>query len=180
MRLLIFSDAHSNEKQMAHLLQVFVDGGYDYLICCGDIVNFGSLHGLKPKSLAMLDLLNPYANKILACKGNNDAIEDQYLWQFPMDNDHLQLFIDQRRWYITHGDHYDFDDLPPLPAGSIFVCGHSHIANLCVKKHVLCLNPGSLSTPRDERAPSYATYDGEVIQVRSFTGDIFYEHRLMN
>ena len=39
--------------------------------------------------------------------------------------------------------------LPPLPEGSVFLFGHTHVKMDEVRSGVRCLNPGSVSIPKD-------------------------------
>ena len=51
--------------------------------------------------------------------------------------------------YLTHGHHFSPDKLPPLTAGSIFLSGHTHVKIDEIHEGIRCLNPGSVSIPKD-------------------------------
>jgi predicted phosphodiesterase len=52
-------------------------------------------------------------------------------------------------FYLTHGHHASPDHLPPLEEGSIFLSGHTHVKMDEVRNGIRCLNPGSVSIPKD-------------------------------
>jgi predicted phosphodiesterase len=41
------------------------------------------------------------------------------------------------------------DNLPPLQAGTVFLSGHTHVKLDEIRKGIRCLNPGSVSIPKD-------------------------------
>ena len=51
--------------------------------------------------------------------------------------------------YLTHGHLWNPDNLPPLPADSVFLSGHTHVKLDRTDNGVRCLNPGSVSIPKD-------------------------------
>ena len=57
--------------------------------------------------------------------------------------------IDGVYFYLTHGHHANPDRLPPLSQGSVFLYGHTHVKLDAVKNGIRCLNPGSVSIPKD-------------------------------
>jgi predicted phosphodiesterase len=60
-----------------------------------------------------------------------------------------QLTVDGVTFYLTHGHHANPDNLPPLPQGSVFLSGHTHVKLDEVRNGIRCLNPGSVSIPKD-------------------------------
>ena len=68
---------------------------------------------------------------------------------FPCMADSTQVFADGLVLYLTHGHHQNPDSLPPLPKGSVFLSGHTHVKLDETREGVRCLNPGSVSIPKD-------------------------------
>ena len=68
---------------------------------------------------------------------------------FPCMAEFSQLLLDGKTFYLTHGHHHNPDNLPPLPEGSVFLFGHTHVKMDEVRSGVRCLNPGSVSIPKD-------------------------------
>ncbi len=56
---------------------------------------------------------------------------------------------DGTQLYLTHGHHENPDQLPPLAAGSVFLYGHTHVKMDAVRDGIRCVNPGSVSIPKD-------------------------------
>ena len=57
--------------------------------------------------------------------------------------------MDGKLFHLSHGHHQNPQALPPLPAGSVFLYGHTHVKFDQVIDGVRCLNPGSVSIPKD-------------------------------
>ena len=68
---------------------------------------------------------------------------------FPCMADYALLDADGITFYLTHGHLWNPDRLPPLPAGTVFLSGHTHVKLDVTKGGIRCLNPGSVSIPKD-------------------------------
>jgi predicted phosphodiesterase len=62
--------------------------------------------------------------------------------------------------YLTHGHHANPEALPPLPAGSVFLSGHTHVKIDREVEGIRCLNPGSVSIPKDGSHSCLISEDG--------------------
>ena len=130
MRLLILSDSHRYMDFMERCVEVLRP---DCVIHLGDYYPDG--HSLRA--------LSPGAS-FYQVPGNCDEYScDPFLPRILMPT------IDGVRFYLTHGHHHNPDNLPPLPEGSVFLSGHTHVKIDEVHKGVRCLNPGSVSIPKD-------------------------------
>ena len=94
-------------------------------------------------------MLSSLKEKILAVRGNCEAEVDQMVLPFPCMADYAVLEADGRTFYLTHGHLHVPDQLPPLQPGSIFLSGHTHIKLDTMVGDIRCLNPGSVSIPKD-------------------------------
>ena len=94
-------------------------------------------------------MLSALKEKIIAIRGNCEAEVDQMVLPFPCMAEFTQIFADDKIFYLTHGHHASPDALPPLPEGSIFLSGHTHVKLDEVRQGIRCLNPGSVSIPKD-------------------------------
>ena len=63
--------------------------------------------------------------------------------------DFAQLDVDGKVFHLTHGHHASPDNLPELPAGSVFLSGHTHVKMDEMRNGIRCINPGSVSIPKD-------------------------------
>ena len=68
-----------------------------------------------------------------------------------------QLLVDGRRWFVSHGHLYESGNVP-LPAGSLFISGHTHVPVLRQEGEIFLMNPGSICFPRGEWVASYGRY----------------------
>jgi len=108
-------------------------------------------------------MLSAYADRIIAVRGNCEAEVDQMVLPFPCLADFSQLYADGKLLYLTHGHHHNPDNLPPLPERSIFLFGHTHVKLDEMRKGIRCLNPGSVSIPKDGSHSCMIWADGEII-----------------
>ena len=163
MKLLIASDIHGSAYWCEKLLEVYNQEKPQRLILLGDLLYHGPRNDL-PKGYApkeVIEQLSPLAEKITAVRGNCEAEVDQMVLPFPCMADFSQLMVGDHHFYLTHGHHHNPDNLPALPAGSIFLSGHTHVKLDKVIDGIRCLNPGSVSIPKDGSNSCLIWEDGE-------------------
>ena len=151
MKLLIASDIHGSAFWCRKLMDLAEAENPDKLILLGDLLYHGPRNDL-PRDYApkqVIPMLSAWKDKILAVRGNCEAEVDQMVLPFPCMADYAELLVEGKTFYLTHGHHQNPDDLPPLEAGSIFLSGHTHVKIDKVVDGVRCLNPGSVSIPKD-------------------------------
>lgn len=151
MRFLIASDIHGSAFWCAKLLELAQKEQPDKLILLGDILYHGPRNDL-PREYApkqVIAMLNPWAEKIICVRGNCEAEVDQMVLAFPCMAQYSQLMADGKTFFLTHGHHHSPDSLPALNPGDIFLSGHTHVKMDEVCNGIRCLNPGSVSIPKD-------------------------------
>ena len=151
MKLIIASDIHGSAFWCGKLMDLVETEQPDKLLLLGDLLYHGPRNDL-PRDYApkqVIPMLSKYADRILAVRGNCEAEVDQMVLPFPCMSDSAQVLVDGTTMYLTHGHHHSPENLPPLPEGSIFLSGHTHVKLDVVKNGIRCLNPGSVSIPKD-------------------------------
>ena len=151
MKLIIASDIHGSAFWCSKLCAIVEAEQPDKLILLGDLLYHGPRNDL-PRDYApkqVIPMLSQYADKIIAVRGNCEAEVDQMVLPFPCLADFSQLYVDGKLFYLTHGHHANPENLPPLPQGSIFLSGHTHVKRDDMVQGIRCLNPGSVSIPKD-------------------------------
>ena len=151
MKLLIASDIHGSAFWCRKLCALVEAEQPDKLILLGDLLYHGPRNDL-PQEYApkqVIPMLSQYAHKIIAVRGNCEAEVDQMVLPFPCLADFSQLYVDGKLFYLTHGHHASPENLPPLPQGSVFLSGHTHVKRDEMVNGIRCLNPGSVSIPKD-------------------------------
>ncbi len=185
MKLMIASDLHGAAPAVERLLERFAASGAERLILLGDILYHGPRNdlptGYDPK--AVIAALSPYADRLLCVRGNCDAEVDQMVLPFPILAETALLFADGRTWFLTHGHRPGADpsrdDLPPLPAGSVVLTGHTHVPTLDRDRAGLWrVNPGSISLPKGGCPASYAVYAEGMLRILCFDGEVIREANL--
>lgn len=188
MKLLIASDIHGSATWCAHLMDALDAEQPDRVVLLGDLLYHGPRNdlpeGYAPKQV--IPMLNGIAERVVAVRGNCEAEVDQMVLDFPCMADYAVVLdpaagpdASPRELFCTHGHvfgpglHNSVDNVPPLPAGSALLYGHTHVKvneerPLAAGGGMLrVFNPGSIAIPKDA-THSYGIYqDGE------------FEHRLL-
>ena len=164
MKLIIASDIHGSAFWCGRLADLIEAEKPDRILLLGDLLYHGPRNDL-PKGYApkqVIPMLSQYKDIIIAVRGNCEAEVDQMVLPFPCLADFSQLYADGKLLYLTHGHHHNPDNLPPLPEGSIFLSGHTHVKLDEVRNGIRCLNPGSVSIPKDGSHSCLIWRDGEI------------------
>ena len=160
MKLMIASDIHGSAFWCRKLLEAAERENPDQLVLLGDLLYHGPRNDLPrdycPKEV--IPMLSGWNEKILAVRGNCEAEVDQMVLPFPCMADYALLAVDGKTLYLTHGHLHNVQNLPPLKPGSVFLFGHTHIKLDETVNEIRCLNPGSVSIPKDG-SHSYLIYD---------------------
>ena len=172
MKLLIASDIHGSAYWCRKLLEVYQQEQPDKLVLLGDILYHGPRNDLPreyaPK--AVISMLSPLAEKILCVRGNCEAEVDQMVLPFPCMAPYSQLLVEGKTFYLTHGHHENPRNLPRLNPGDVFLSGHTHVKEDILVEGVRCLNPGSVSIPKDG-SHSCLVYDNGEFSFRILEED---------
>lgn len=151
MKFLIASDLHGSAFWCRRLLEALAREGADRLVLLGDILYHGPRNDL-PEGYApreVIALLSPLADRILCVRGNCDTEVDQMVLPFPILADYAVLPVGERLMYLTHGHHFNEQQLPPLQPGDILLYGHTHVPICHAGVACVCMNPGSVSIPKE-------------------------------
>ena len=163
MKLIIASDIHGSAYWCKKLMELVDREQPDKLLLLGDLLYHGPRNDL-PRDYApkeVIPMLSARKEMILAVRGNCEAEVDQMVLPFPCMSDFSQLHTDGKLLHLTHGHHQSPENLPPLPEGSIFLSGHTHIKRDETINGIRCLNPGSVSIPKDGTNSCLIFEDGE-------------------
>ena len=161
MKFMIASDLHGSAYYTRQLLDAFQREQADRLILLGDLLYHGPRNDL-PRDYApkqVIAMLSDVKDKVLCVRGNCDTEVDQMVLPFPILADYAVIPVGNRLMYCTHGHHYNVDALPPLQKGDILIYGHTHVPLLDVNENRVCLNPGSVSIPKENSWHGYMTLE---------------------
>ena len=151
MKFVIASDLHGSAYWCGKLMELIEKENPDRILLLGDLLYHGPRNDL-PRDYApkqVIPMLSRYKDRIIAVRGNCEAEVDQMVLPFPCMADYALVCDGETRFYLTHGHHTGPDQLPPLEAGTIFLSGHTHVKMDEVRGGIRCVNPGSVSIPKD-------------------------------
>lgn len=174
MKLFFLSDIHGSFYFVKEALKCFENEDADKLVILGDVLYHGPRNPLtkdyNPKEVA--ELLNKYKSKIIAVRGNCDSEVDQVVLDFPMMSDYNIILMEKYKIFLTHGHIFNVNKLPELNEGDIFINGHFHIPKAEKINGIYCLNPGSISLPRENYPESYGILEDNIFYIKSLSGEI--------
>ena len=151
MKFVIASDIHGSAFWCGKLVEWIEKEQPDRILLLGDLLYHGPRNDL-PKGYApkqVIPMLSKYQDRIVAVRGNCEAEVDQMVLPFPCMAEYTQLLVDGTTFYLTHGHHASPDQLPALAPGSVFLSGHTHVKMDEMRNGIRCINPGSVSIPKD-------------------------------
>ena len=151
MKLFIASDIHGSAYWCGKMMEEIQKENPDRVILLGDLLYHGPRNDL-PRDYApkqVIPMLSGIKERIAAVRGNCEAEVDQMVLPFPCLADYAELLVDGKIFHMSHGHHQNPQNLPPLPEGSVFLFGHTHVKLDETVGGIRCLNPGSVSIPKD-------------------------------
>lgn len=166
MRLMIASDIHGSGYYAQKMLDAYSQEKCNKLLLLGDILYHGPRNELpreyEPKRV--IDMLNNVSHELLCVRGNCEADVDQMVLDFPVMAEYAVFYIKGRMIFATHGHIYNETHLPKLKKGDILLHGHTHIP-VCRdinNGQNICMNPGSVSIPKEGSHHGYMIIDDMV------------------
>lgn len=177
MKLMIASDLHGSAYYCGKMLEAFDREGADRLLLLGDILYHGPRNDLPrdydPKQV--YTLLNARKDRLLCVRGNCDSEVDQMVLEFPILAESCILYTGPRMIYATHGHIFNRETPPPLCPGDILLHGHIHIPTWDeFGAGNFCLNPGSVSIPKEGTAHGYMTLEDGAFLWKDLTGAVYH------
>ncbi len=181
MKLMIASDIHGSAYYCRKMLEAFQREQPFRLLLLGDILYHGPRNDL-PREYSpreVISLLNEMKKQIFCVRGNCDTEVDQMVLEFPIMADYCILSSGSRLIYATHGHVFNMKHLPPLADGDILLHGHTHVpAWEEFGKDNLCLNPGSVSIPKENSVHGYMVLEQGMCQWKDLDGKVYHELEL--
>lgn len=161
MKLMIASDLHGSMYYTNLLIEAYKNSGAKKLVLLGDILYHGPRNDLpedyNPKQV--IEILNNIANEIICVRGNCDTEVDQMVLKFPILADYAVLMLNDKLYYITHGHKYGVDNFPNVKSGDAIIQGHTHVPMFEDRDGILCINPGSVSIPKNNSPHQCILYE---------------------
>lgn len=157
MKLFIASDIHGSAYYADLMIKAFAASGADRLVLLGDILYHGPRNDL-PRDYTpqkVIAYLNPIGDKIIAVRGNCESEVDQMVLNFPVTSDYGVIFDGNQTIYLSHGHRA----IPPMAPGTAYLTGHTHVPKNVTENGVVCMNPGSVSIPKENSPHSYMIYE---------------------
>ena len=173
MKYLVVSDIHGAADSMEFILKVFEEKKCDKILLLGDVLYHGPRNDLPnfylPKKV--IELINPYQEKIICVKGNCEAEVDQMVLNFEI-LDSYDSYLNGLDCHFEHGHHLDLYN----GNAQIVFTGHTHIP-LCEEKDgYININPGSITIPKNGSNKSYIIWNGHNIKCLDINNNIVFEY----
>ena len=180
MKLMIASDIHGSAKWCRRLVQRFEDEHAERLVLLGDLLYHGPRNALPeeydPK--AVIEMLNAVSDRLICVRGNCDCDVDQMVLHFPILAEYAYLFADGMAICCVHGHKVTDNGIASLCPGDILLQGHTHVPLCAENDGHLCLNPGSVSIPKENSPHSYMILENGVFHWKDLeNGEVWLNHR---
>ena len=174
MKWMIASDIHGSAACCRRLLEAFHGERAEKLLLLGDLLYHGARNDLPEEydTRKTAALLNGERERLLCVRGNCDSEVDQMVLEFPILAEYALLYLDGVTFFAVHGHHTGPDALPPVPAGTVLLSGHTHVPDCREKDGILLLNPGSVSIPKGGSRAGYLLYEDRRFVWKTLTGEI--------
>ncbi|MDD2447701.1 MAG: phosphodiesterase [Tissierellia bacterium] len=177
MKLFFISDIHGSIYYLNKALDRFKKEEADYIVILGDILYHGARNPLpleyEPKKV--IELINSYADKIIAVRGNCDSEVDEMVIDFPIMSTYSNILYNNRRLFLTHGHIYNENNMPKLNEGDVFIYGHYHIPRADKVEGIYFINPGSITLPKENSPNTYGLLEDNVFSIKDLEGNKFKE-----
>ena len=176
MKLIIASDIHGGAECCRQLLDAAEREGAEKILLLGDILYHGPRNDLPadyaPKKV--IEMLNAVKDKLICVRGNCEAEVDQMVLDFPVMSDTAIVYDSETKLtlFMSHGHKYSPANLPPVTEKTVFLYGHTHVTKIEKSGNVICLNPGSVTLPKENNPKTYATYEGGVFEIKTLDGTV--------
>lgn len=178
MKIFIASDIHGSAYYCRLMLERYKAEQADRLLLLGDILYHGPRNDppdeYSPKQVTAM--LNEIKDDILCVRGNCDAEVDQMVLEFPIMADYAVIDIGEKIIYATHGHTYNESNLPPLHKGDILLHGHTHVPKCIKHENYICMNPGSISLPKESSHHGYMILENGKFFWKDISGTVINEY----
>ena len=171
MKYLVVSDIHGSSFYANKIREIFDKEKLDNLILLGDLYYHGPRNPLTREydPMEVSNIFNSIKDKILCVRGNCDAEVDQMISEFEIQ-DSVELNINNKKFFFTHGHKYNIDNIPE--GVDVLIYGHFHTGFIKEKDGVIVVNAGSISLPKENTANSYLVIDDKEIRLFDVDGNI--------
>ena len=180
MKLLIASDIHGDIECCKAMINAASAHNVNKILLLGDILYHGPRNDL-PKNYApksVISALNEISDKLICVRGNCDTEVDQMVLEFPILADYAVLADGGLTVYLTHGHKFGEQNPPPMPKGSVLLCGHTHIPAWNAHEDFIYVNPGSVSIPKNGSHHGYMLLENGVFTWKDLEGNTIREERI--
>lgn len=144
MKVLICSDIHGILFYTKKVEELINRENVDKIVILGDVYYYGprSIKEDTYEAGEVKDILNKYADKIIAVKGNCDSSIDDEVSNFDLTKDYDSFEVNGKKYFITHG--HLMDRYMDVFGDNIVFSGHTHRYNIYGNN----INPGSVGLPK--------------------------------
>lgn len=168
------SDIHGSSYYCEKMIEAYKKEKADRLVLLGDLLYHGPRNDLpreyEPKKV--IAMLNYLREDICAIRGNCDAEVDQMVLEFPIMAEYCIILYENHTIYASHGHNYNYENLPPIKSGDIFIQGHTHIWKAENLNGNILLNPGSISLPKENNEQTYGIIENGEFLIKNFDNEI--------
>lgn len=155
MKVLIASDIHGEMFYLNKLEDLIIKENPDTIILLGDLLKYS----FDENKNNVIDILNKYKEKIIAVRGNCDYKTNDILYEFNINSDYREIYLDNKKFILTHGHLNSW--LIDIIKDNYVLQGHTHVYNLDGNY----INPGSVGLPRQNKEHTCIIYENNELRL---------------
>lgn len=179
MKRLIAADIHGSVTFCQKLLERYEKEGAEELILLGDLVFTGiDSTRFRYDPQGVVDLLNPLTRRLYCVEGNGDYGIAKLNPAFFIDQNYKLVRWERWTAFLTHGHHYSPWNPPPMGTAQLMVFGHTHEPSFQQVGDLYCINPGSVSIPRNGSPNSCLLWEEGLLRWLTLDGEEFRREQL--
>ena len=175
MKLFFIADIHGSLFFLEKAIEAYKREQAGYIAILGDELYHGARNPLPQgyDPVGVTKLLNEYANQIIAVRGNCDSEVDELVLEYPIMSTYSIILHENRRLFLTHGHVYNEGNMPKLLKGDVFLYGHTHVPRTKKSGDIYIVNPGSITSPKENSPNSYAVLENSTFYIKDLEGNVF-------
>lgn len=173
MKVLFLSDIHGSLSSLEAVNELYLFESFDKIVLLGDLLYHGPRNPipLGYDCMGVANYLNKFKDKIIAVRGNCDSEVDQMVLEFDVTKDYVEMELNGKSFFITHGHLFDKDNLPNIDKEIVFIHGHYHVPIIENINNFTILNPSSITLPK-KGLKSFGILDGDEFKIININNEI--------
>ena len=172
MKVLFFTDIHGSEYALKEIEGIIEKEKPNKVVFLGDILYHGPRNPFPTEynPMGVAERIKNLSVPHVIVKGNCDSEVDEMVLEERFKQRYT-VELNGKKVICTHG--HKLDSLKTEGAFAV-IYGHFHVTETYVENGVNFVNIASASLPKEGSAKAYASFNGNVLNVKDFDGEVLF------